>query len=419
MSNYGKRVNCQAWGENVVTIGASPGYDVGFVEAGGRGTSYVGNFDGTSSAGAIVGGIVACLQGLVKAGSRLPLPALKIRGLLANPALGTKQPDADAAVNPIGPMPDLNRLLEAAANVFVRDNLGDGGEEPRTDLKFESPDIIYRNTIVPHPELVFGTGTWGDGALSESVTTGPRFVYARMENRAVVSGSLDIAVYWAPASTFLHPSDWVPIGVMPVGAVGPLERRVHSTPLPWGVPLLKSNVCFIAVAKPRLDTVDIPDDTTSMEDLADFIKQHNYISYRNVEYAEASVGAAIPPYVFFLRGAPAPPGGPTTDFRIEFHHHFPPGAGFDVTVDGYALHILGTAGGITDAELKVGAGRVRVTERYVVVKRASIGSGKKIQVSITPVFGTRRPPGVYSLYVDQFLGLRHLGRVTYSVSLHS
>jgi hypothetical protein len=101
-SNYGSRVDCYAWGEKVVTLGALP-------------NALDTEFSDTSAAAAIVAGVAAIVQGIVrdryqKDPTRPPhlLPA-EMRQLLAT--IGT--PSEDAAQHPIGLMPDLDRIVEA------------------------------------------------------------------------------------------------------------------------------------------------------------------------------------------------------------------------------------------------------------------------------------------------------------------
>ena len=70
-------------------------------------------FNGTSSAAAIVGGVVACLQGRAKQALGGPLTPERVRRLLATKAYGKPQPRSDAKEYPIGPLPDLRKLFEA------------------------------------------------------------------------------------------------------------------------------------------------------------------------------------------------------------------------------------------------------------------------------------------------------------------
>lgn len=99
-SNFGNRVDCYGWGNNVDTCSSNTG---------GATTLYTGTFSGTSSASPIVTGAALAVQGIAEAnfGSRLaPGP---LRALLSNPTFGT--PSANPAADRIGVMPDLRRIV--------------------------------------------------------------------------------------------------------------------------------------------------------------------------------------------------------------------------------------------------------------------------------------------------------------------
>ena len=92
-SNYGKRVDCYAWGENVRTTG--PGDDE------------YRDFDGTSSAAAIVAGAAVLVQQMhikLKGG---PASPEALRALLSDADLNTPHVGPE---RPIGVMPDLQRI---------------------------------------------------------------------------------------------------------------------------------------------------------------------------------------------------------------------------------------------------------------------------------------------------------------------
>lgn len=96
----GQRIDCHAWGENIVTtsFNANPPYMGLFPELGDVG------FDGTSGASAIIAGVAASVQGIARAmGKNL---TFEMRGLLSNPAFSTASNDS------IGRMPDLEQIVQ-------------------------------------------------------------------------------------------------------------------------------------------------------------------------------------------------------------------------------------------------------------------------------------------------------------------
>jgi hypothetical protein len=79
-TNFGSRVDCQGWGAKVATTGG-PGYQ-----------DYVENFNGSSSATAMIGGVAASLQGAHRSAYGHQLPPNDLRHLLSDASLGTPQP---------------------------------------------------------------------------------------------------------------------------------------------------------------------------------------------------------------------------------------------------------------------------------------------------------------------------------------
>jgi hypothetical protein len=103
-SNYGKRVNCYAWGEHVVTAGFYPGSS-GFAI-----NTYTGKFCGTSSASAIIAGAAIAIQSIADTHLSSRLTPKQMRTFLSSPALGTVSANGHSA-DKIGVMPDLQKII--------------------------------------------------------------------------------------------------------------------------------------------------------------------------------------------------------------------------------------------------------------------------------------------------------------------
>lgn len=109
-SSYGSRVDLQGWGGHVWTTG----YD-GFLPFGYHNTDdpgninfwYTGSFTGTSSASAMVAGVVANLQGIALNRFGTPLTPLEIRRLLVE----TGSPQLGNTSEHIGPRPNLRAAI--------------------------------------------------------------------------------------------------------------------------------------------------------------------------------------------------------------------------------------------------------------------------------------------------------------------
>jgi subtilisin family serine protease len=102
-SNYGARVDCYGWGENVDTADSTISLPF-------RTDMYRADFNGTSSAAPMVAGAALAVQGMASVSLGRRLTAWEMRDLLR--AHGT--PPASAA-KPIGVMPDLRAIIDSGA----------------------------------------------------------------------------------------------------------------------------------------------------------------------------------------------------------------------------------------------------------------------------------------------------------------
>ncbi len=100
-SNYGNRIDCYAWGDQVATTDTNP--------AGTDDDAYRGNFSGTSSASAIVAGAALVVQGLAQARLGHRYSPKDLRQILK--ANGT--PSSNPGTDGIGVMPNLRGIIEA------------------------------------------------------------------------------------------------------------------------------------------------------------------------------------------------------------------------------------------------------------------------------------------------------------------
>ena len=115
-SNWGSRVDCYAYAENVVTAG-EPLNPPALLGGTGPNDSYRSDFAGTSAAAAIVAGAALVVQGMHKAVKGLPLDPVAMRTALTTS--GTPQGPTTAA-RKIGVMPNLKAIAGALDLVDAR-----------------------------------------------------------------------------------------------------------------------------------------------------------------------------------------------------------------------------------------------------------------------------------------------------------
>ncbi|MDP8239547.1 MAG: S8 family serine peptidase [Candidatus Hatepunaea meridiana] len=241
-SNYGSRLDLQAWGREIVTCGLG---DLFYPNEDHR-QMYTSNFNGTSGASAIVAGAVACLQGMCKTRTdgQILLTAEEIRDILVG--TGTPQ-NRNGHQGHIGPQPDLAEAMEELefpfgylsgtitdaetedriANVSIRTRC----EETQADeegnwiiaeaialgevyitttaegyndstsviLDFEEDDRLEINMSLLHPEFILS-----DSSVNPALETESSFEYPfTIENNG--NGFLD----WSAEKTIINDSDVV------------------------------------------------------------------------------------------------------------------------------------------------------------------------------------------------------------------
>ena len=295
-TNYGSRVDCYAWGERVNTLGWDDD----------RATTYTTDFDGTSSASAIIAGVAVVVQGLARGLLGAPLSAWQLRALLGDRELGT--PSANPGTDLIGVMPDFRKILDrfdrGIVDLYVRDCVGDVGLPDPGPLAM-SPDIIVRDAPVPNPQAAFGegSGTEDDALLSGDVQSGrDQYVYVRVRNRGIrASSPARVEVFWAPPATLLTPGDWTRIGEPTVIQSVPGAGVLTVSPgIVWpaaGIPAA-GHYCFVALVSSAEDPAPAPAEFLDWEQYRAYVARNNNVSWRNFNVVQP-----LPP------PGPQPPAG--------------------------------------------------------------------------------------------------------------
>ena len=109
-SNYGKRINCYAWGE-WVDIGQSDRASPGGVIL-----RYTRGFSGTSSASAIIAGVAIAVQSISETRYNMRLSPSQMRNILSSDQYGTASVNGRTR-DKIGVMPDLKKIIDHCLHV--------------------------------------------------------------------------------------------------------------------------------------------------------------------------------------------------------------------------------------------------------------------------------------------------------------
>jgi len=239
-SNFGSRVDCYAWGESVVTTNST---------ASGSTDTYRNDFEGTSSASAIIAGVAASVQGMAEQNRGVRLQPSEMREILSDRSTGTQSAGDIAAggtaVDLIGVMPNLDAISREVLNIseslYIRQSVEDDGSLPR-QATFRSPDIILAPIEVKDPQSHFGEGSgtenseiWNDGTGDQD-----SFLYLRVRNRGGAAAAPRVAVvFWSPLSTLLTPQLWKFVGRTVLPRVPAGDRLTVSEAIRWRPPVVR------------------------------------------------------------------------------------------------------------------------------------------------------------------------------------
>lgn len=311
-SNYGSRIDCYAWGEDVVSCG------YGDLDAGtGDDSTYTDTFGGTSSASPIVAGAALILQGMYEANTGTRLSPLQMRALLSDSATGTAQ--GGGVAGNIGVMPDLRAIigdtLDIVPDVYLRDNVGDTGVVPSTGSISASPDIISRPAAVADPQTAFGqgSGTENNNTLGYEVEAGQdNHIYVRMKNRGSSdANNVTATVYWSEVSTLVTPDMWTPVGTTPAVNVPQGDTLVVADPVIWAsgdIPAT-GHYCFVGILNHPGDPAPPLPGPTDWDGFRNFIRDLNNVTWRNFNVVDLDPNATgdSAEMPFIIAGAPDRP----------------------------------------------------------------------------------------------------------------
>lgn len=279
LGNFGNRLDCYAWGENIYTPSASTNPNTTNL--------YTTSFGGTSGAAAIIAGAALVVQGIAQANLGYRFSPGQMRALLAAPANGTAS--AVPVNDRMGIMPDLCKIIQTDAisitpDVYLRDFVGDIGD-PHTGPISGSPDIILLQAPEPSPQATFGSGPNANVVLGGIAESGQdNYVYVRMLNRGgAPANNVTATVYWSPVATLVTPSLWNLVGTTTLSVVPAGNVLTVSDAIVWpaaDVPPT-GHYCFVALIGNAVDPAPIPTDFFGWADFCRLISDNNNVTWHN------------------------------------------------------------------------------------------------------------------------------------------
>ena len=428
-SNFGSRIDCYAWGEDIVTAGYSN--RGGNTSLGGAGTGtlnddYTSTFGGTSGASPIITGAALTLQGMYKATALTLLSPLQMRSLLADPATGT--PQGGGVAGNIGVMPNLRAIientLEITADVYLRDFVGDIGTVPNAGAISASPDIIVTPTAVADPTTAFGegSGTENSNTLGFTVEAGQdNFIYARVKNRGgSPANGVTSTVYWSEVATLVTPDMWNFIGTsnpinVPVG-----DTLVVTDAITWPAASIpaEGHYCFVGILNhPQDGAPPIPGPTNfDWNDFTNFIRNYNNVTWRNFNVVDVDPSDPNLSLQFHITGAP----DKRREFDIELVRALPEGAQVWLEVPHNLFAFMNLKGIEVKIDRKKQLARVLLPHiRKIKLCNLALPKGAKYKCRFIVSGGKGYENGLHQLAIGQAFENLQVGRVTWALKVKS
>lgn len=305
-SNFGSRIDCYGWGENIDTLTTD-----------GAGTAtnlYTSSFGGTSGASPIITGAALIVQSVMEATAGFRMSPRQVRAILADPATGTAS--ATPASDRIGVMPNLQTIVQTvlgvAPDVYVRDYVGDTGD-PHSGAISASPDVILLPAAVASPQLAYGqgSGTENNAMLGFEAEKGhTNHIYVRVRNRGGTAANVTATVYWSPVATLVTPDLWTLVGSSTIASVPAGDVLTVLPDIPWPDAAIPApgHYCFVCLVGNAFDPPPDPAAFTSWANFQMFIRNNNNVTWRNFNVTSPAPSPGVPPgfaaLPFLAPGAP-------------------------------------------------------------------------------------------------------------------
>lgn len=300
-SNFGSRIDCYAWGENVDTLTGPNGTT----------TNYTTTFGGTSSASPIITGAAISVQGVAQDRLGYRFSPRQLRSILSDPVNGTVS--NNPATDRIGVMPNLRGIITNVLNivpdVYLRDFVGDTGD-PHTGAISASPDIILRKTQVANPQVEFGENSVNrnSNTLGDEAEVGhDNYLYVRVLNRGGTSATNVVAtVYWAPVATLVTSDVWTEIGRVTIPNVPVGNILTVSNAIIWSATNIPApgHYCFIGIIGNEDDPSPDRSNFIDFNKFIRFIRDNNNVTWRNFNVVQKPPSNELIALPFLVTGAP-------------------------------------------------------------------------------------------------------------------
>ena len=217
VGNYGARIDCHGWGNDVVTSGTS------------RNTTGIGDdfryraFTGTSAASALIAGVALSR---LSAGAMTPI---QMRAALRDLRNGSRRPLEVA----LGPQPDL-RHLTTRTDVTPSVSFQQAPSADEVPGLGRSTAVFFTSRTQAAAGSVWGSGSGTEDAIQHELipSSGGQVVVRAGWTGTGSSGPNKVHLAWFPLSTLPDPTELKSIGVASVNGIGAARLKVGSAKWP-------------------------------------------------------------------------------------------------------------------------------------------------------------------------------------------
>ncbi len=303
------------------------------------------------------------------------------------------------------------RLHLAFADLFMRDNLNDGGAEPSPGGGLSlSPDINhFRNELLDPAATLLDPAALANNTLFEKIEIGqPNYIYVRVRNRGYSSSTAAVDLYWTSPSTLPTPASWNYLGCIDVPAVAP-DQFGCGGPLVWseGIPE-RGHYCFIGLLRNAQDPAPDLASVTDSATFYDLVRLNNNVVWKNFDVDNIFAGGYAR-IEFLIQGWPGQ--ALHSDLEIDLHT-LPVG----VNAEFRLLKRLTTGASLVCMK------KIASTARYTKLKMTGRVTGAIRNMPLQASDSTEGileitlsddiPDGVYDISLRQLVNAAEMGRIT-------
>jgi hypothetical protein len=307
------------------------------------------------------------------------------------------------------------KLNLSFADVFIRDNLQDTGQEPLAGGGIScSPDINHFRDQLANPQASLGSAAAkNQNNLFDNIEFGQtNYIYVRLQNRGYSTSDADVDIYWSLPSTLPTPGSWNYVGTIHVPAINPGDFKVGG-PLLWSTVPAEGHYCFVAVLGNTQDPKPDINNVHSADDFYNLIRQNNNVTWKNFDVYDMFANSYYK-FLFYIQGWPRI--AYSTDLEIE-RSQLPNNVKPTLVLLKRLCKKAIPRGMTLAKETKLYSHYTVTSTKTAVLKNIALKTSDKSQATIEITLPKNTPDGIYQISVLQRINGKEMGRVSKSLKV--